>query len=248
MNTALGTIGGVADPSWREVWIKTGDSVRPATVVDGLFTAGFATGHTTIGIADSDRPAQWTTLPLPTQPPITVVDARQGPAPDRSSGRGRILDDCVKAAGKTPGVIDPDSWEPGAMIQYDDATHILARNAYGYSSCSYSTSAPGYGTFGHVGGRGRYQAGRDASRGPAPKAFSAYSEAKTGQIILEGVVVAAECRRVQIIIAGTVTAEADVANSTFAALLPPGSVRGPSDPRLTYRLYDTTGNLTYEGP
>ena len=41
MTTRLGTIAGVADPSWRDLQIKTGEMIRPPTIVDGLFITGF---------------------------------------------------------------------------------------------------------------------------------------------------------------------------------------------------------------
>ena len=37
----------------------------------------------------------------PLADPVTVVDARQGPVPDRTSGRGKLLGDCIAAAART---------------------------------------------------------------------------------------------------------------------------------------------------
>jgi hypothetical protein len=244
--TPLGTVAGAIDPSWRQPRIRTGEFVRAPTVVDGLFITGFK-GNTKVEAADGDNPASWITLPAPAQSPITVVDARQGPPPDRTSDRGRILEDCIRAAGAIRGVVDPDSWEPGAMAKSTNGTLIAARNAYGYSSCWYSNREPADGYFGDalIGG-GYYQADKSASQGPAPILLTLHIEAYGGQEILVGAM-PADIRRVQVVIAGGSTFEADVANSTFAALMPPGEIAGISDAKLSFRLYDAAGRMTYEG-
>jgi hypothetical protein len=57
----------------------------------------------------------------------------------------------------------------------------------------------------------------------------------------------AETRRVQVLVAGSPAVEADVANSTFAAVMPPGEIAGATDAKLSFRLYDASGKVTYEG-
>jgi hypothetical protein len=242
--TPLGTIAGAIDPSWRQPQVRTGDLVRSPTVVDGLFISGFKGNKQEVEVADGANPANWITLPMPAHSPIRVVDARQAPPPDRTSPRGQIVSDCINAASTNRGVIDPDSWEPGAMVKSNEGTLIAVRNAYGYSSCWYSNKNP-YGQFSNFVGAGLYQAGKTANQGPAPRLFPMYHEAYD-QGILVGVV-PAETRRVQVLIARGPTVEADVANSTFAALTPPGEIVGNTDAKLSFRLYDASGKVTYEG-
>ncbi|MET0238242.1 MAG: hypothetical protein ABW224_26610 [Kibdelosporangium sp.] len=244
MTTQLGTIAGVVDPSWAQPRIRTGGRIRPPTVVDGLFVAGFK-GPDAVEVADEGKP--WAVLPAAGPAPVTVVDALQGPAPDRTSGRGKLLGDCVAAATRGGGVIDPDSWEPGAMAESGDGRVIVTRNAYGYSSCWYSLSMERVGAFGRTRTAGRfYQADPSASRGPAPKTFAGHYETDD-DLLLYGVV-PPESRRVQIVIDRVPPIEGDVAGSTFAVLLPRTVTGGLSIPQITYRLYNASGQLTYEGP
>jgi hypothetical protein len=243
MTTSLGTIAGVADPSWRDLQIKTGQLIRPPTIVDGLFITGFRNSRQ-IEVTSGGNP--WTAMPAPAEAPVTVVDARQGPAPDRTSGRGKLLGDCIDAALRMGGVVDPDSWEPGAMAESQNGRMIVTRNAYGYSSCWLSVEMGDYASFGMVGGTAFYQADKSANQGPAPTVFPEYSE-MDGDMVVFGVV-PPDSSRVQLTITGSAPIEADVANSTFAALVPQSATAGPPSPKITYRIYNSTGQLTYDGP
>jgi hypothetical protein len=244
LTTGLGTVAGVVDPSWQGIWAKGENPAwqAPATAKDGLFllhghaitpgVAGLQVGPA--GASDENFDA-WLQLPRAPAPAASVVDRPAKPAPDRTSNRGRPLADCLVAAGQTTAVVDTESWAPGALLDDGGNRVMMARNEHGYASCS------------QVGGQTTfegYRALRAAADDPNPA--SIVTMEVPGGLAVAGTV-HQNCVRMQVMLpSGTV--EADVANATFAVLIPSSDL-GPGKPK-TYnvKLFSADNVPIYEGP
>jgi hypothetical protein len=244
LTSRLGTTAGVVDPSWPRMW-WTGprDAAAPATVKDGLFLV--FQSHEKTGAVDpisvtGNDPARTSAdpAPLPAAPTsaVSIVDRPTVPAPDRSSPRGRLLDECLKAADENLGVVDIESWAPGAVAQQGDDYVIMARNAYGFTQCARIGGSVAFAS---------YIRGADAIDQRMPVSTDGIWDLADGFVVSGTVPVRAG--RLQVELArGPVVA--DVANSTFALFIPPSAI-GPTNPKsLTVRLYDASNNLIYDGP
>lgn len=242
--TGLGTVAGVVDPSWRGIAGRGQNPTwrAPATAKDGLFLLhGKAIGPRLAALEVGPEDARdddfdaWRPLPQAAAPAASVVDRPADPAPDRTSNRGRPLNECLTAAGQTTAVLDTESWAPGALIDDGGNRVMMARNEHGFASCA------------QVGGQTTFDAYR-ALRAAAddPKPASMVTMEVPGGLAVAGTVLQ-NCARMEVLLpSGTV--QADVANATFAVLIPPSDL-GPGKPK-TYdvRLFSADNVPIYEGP
>lgn len=242
--TGLGTVAGVVDPSWRGIAAraKNPDWRAPATAKDGLFLlhghvitqglAGLEVGPNDARDDDSDA---WRPLPRAAAPAASVVDRPARPAPDRTSSRGRPLDECLTAAAQITAVVDTESWAPGAVLQDGGNRVLMARNEHGFASCA---QVGGQTTF------NGYRVLRAAADDPKPASVVTL-EVPSGLAIAG--TVHQDCVRMQVLLpSGTV--EADVDNATFAVLIPSSDL-GPGKPKIyNVKLLNADNVPIYEGP
>jgi hypothetical protein len=244
LTTGLGTVAGVVDPSWRGI---AGRGKNPtwwasATTKDGLFLfrgkaitsdlAALEVGPVDASVDDVDA---WLPLPRAAAPAASVVDRPTKPAPDRTSNRGRPLNDCLTAAVQITAVVDTESWAPGALLQDGGNRVIMARNEHGFASCS------------QVGGQTTfdgYRALRAAADNPNPAAIVTMDV--PGGLAVAGTV-HHDCVRMQVMLpSGTV--EADVDNATFAVLIPSSDLGLGKPKTYNVKLLSADNVPIYEGP
>jgi hypothetical protein len=243
LTTRLGTIAGVVDPSWQGVWSKGSDDQaewQNVTIVkDGLFLIlpDFKTSRDEVDVTEAPpeggSPGTWLPLPRATTEDVSLVDRPAVPPPDRVSTRGQRLDNCLSAAAQTTAVVDPASWGPGAMLQTGNDYLMLARNVDGFAACwqvNGKTSFDGY------------RALREAADKHDPASMETI--VVPGGLILAGTV-PQNCVRMQVLMAKAGTVEADVANATFAVLIPPSDLSSGKSPNV--KLFDKNNTMIYEG-
>jgi hypothetical protein len=245
--TKLGIIAGVVDPSWRGIWLRrvTGPNQwqTPAITKDGLFlfrrpdvTADPAEVEVGEAPGSDGTPGPWLELPPAGSPAVSLVDRPAVPAPDRTSTRGQLLGDCLTAAAQTTVVMDTESWAPGAMLQTGGDHLVMARNADGFSSCWQIGGKTGF---------DGYRAERAAADDPNPATMETLEV--PGGLVWAGTV-QQNCTHMQVTLAKSGVVEADVANSTFAVLIPSSDI-GPGNPKTpNVKLFDLNNRVIYEGP
>ncbi|WP_216216862.1 hypothetical protein [Amycolatopsis aidingensis] len=247
--TPNGTIAGVLDPTWRAPQVKvTGpekDSISgPVQSQDDLFVflSVIPTRQdTTVTVVNGANPER--ALPRPTSDPVTVSTTGM-PEADRSSPRSRLLGQCIDDA--QSGVVDAPSWGPGAMVEAGEERLIMARNQFGVSACFQqehrTTFLPYTGRLPSPGESGQ------------PKLLSV-APAVDDRPLLAGTV-PAPAARIELTLADDTVVTGDVANSTFAVLLPassatPVATSGPTVKdmdKISCHLLGVDGQTLYDGP
>jgi hypothetical protein len=134
--TDTGTVAGVADPSWRRLYVMgnaaNGDGYGgEARVADGLFVYQAPMNAVQVKVSPDD--ATWLTLPKPS-PPFGTVEPGFTPG-DRASAAGKQLGQCLdaaKAGGETGEIA---SWNPGAIVEHGGQRLVMMVNAAGVGAC-----------------------------------------------------------------------------------------------------------------
>jgi hypothetical protein len=246
--TRDGIIAGVLDPGWRAprvaVTTPQKDSYSgPAQSRDGLFVfvspQSTANATMTIQGGSASRPLP---LPGPATPPVTVADAGMS-AGDRSSTRGKLLGQCIENAQSD--VVDAGTWNPGAMVVVGGQRVIMAVNQLGISACVSETSRTQFLAY----------AARPLPAGVSRPALMGVAPTVGGRPLVAGVLPQG-ATQVELTLSGGATVVADVANSTFAVLLPASVVSSPapSGPvvkdmsAITCRVLGASGQTLYSGP
>jgi hypothetical protein len=233
--TVNGTVAGVADPSWPDMRVSVTSKFRGEDVTgtalrqDGLFIFQSFTSAVDGNVrASAETGAPELVLPKPAQP-FGTVDPGYPPG-DRSSTQGAQLGRCVEEA-KSLGP-DADTWNPGAVVEANGQRLIMAANPGGVSAC--------------------LQRGQQAELMPyisrttlvtAPQLLSVVASVG-GRALLAGLIPPGVAR-MQLTFADHTTMTADVAESTFAVLMPP-DVSAPKN--FTCTLLGTSGQILYTGP
>jgi hypothetical protein len=234
LTTVNGTVAGVADPSWPDMRVAvtskyrgdvTGTAIRQA----GLFIFQSFTSTVDGNVrASAEAGAPELVLPKPAAP-FGTVDPGYPPG-DRSSSHGVQLGRCVEEA-KSVGP-DAETWNPGAVVEANGQRLIMAANPGGVSAC--------------------LQRGQQAELMPyisrttlvtAPQLLSVVPTVG-GRALLAGLIPPGVAR-MQLTFADHTTMTADVAESTFAVLMPP-DVSAPKN--LTCTLLGASGQILYTGP
>jgi hypothetical protein len=230
LQTKLGTLAGVVDESWPWPWAEfsrpSGRATQPLNVRSGLFiNGGKDRGPVRVNKDAPDNSGQWEVLPTAPPPAVSIVDRPADPPPDRTSDRGRKLDECVKAADAALGVEDAQSWRPGAVLDLDGERIAMARNEFGFANCWSVNGTPGF-----LGGGPRPSIGR-------PESLGSTFELKGGTAVA-GVVPEATTR-----MAVSGQGAIDVHDGTFVVFLPQGLDK---DTKAT--LFAADDRVIYEGP
>jgi hypothetical protein len=233
--TDAGTVAGVVDPSWPQPWVELtgpgGPSAGPATAREGMFVVNGG-GKVGIGsprvIADVPTGPGVGWQPLAPAPAATrVVDRPTKTRADLSTEQGRAAAECVTAAATTIGVLDGESWAPGAVLQRGADRFAMLRNDFGFSACWQTGGQPGFAAY--------LAAAQEVGTGP--KALGSTVTIAEGTV-LSGIV-PPQCVRMRL----STGEDAQVSGSTFAVLLPGGVPKS-----ATATLYDASDRVIYEGP
>lgn len=252
--TNIGGLGGVADPSWTRVGVEIhdqsgSDTMTTATAKDGLFVvAGWSDRAVRTRVYDQidDDPARLDTaamLPTAPPPPVSVVD-RPADAPPQDV---EFLSTCLGKA--DPAAPDAHLWQPGASVATDLSTAMVARNADKFGVCYHNATSDrshdDY-TFEPV----------DTPRAVDPvsrvHAQLTLNSSDDDRPLVLGVL-PEQATSLRLEFDGGTKIDADVANGSFAALLPPRSIHDSGQPvdgmKLVHAVArDARGKVVYEGP
>ncbi|MET0135278.1 MAG: hypothetical protein ABW215_16995 [Kibdelosporangium sp.] len=231
--TDVGTIAGVADPSWPQVFVQVTAANKdgyagPAQQKDGLFV--FMSVMSPLGGSITvSRGQDDSRIPIPQpQPAVSVADPRYPPG-DRASERGILLGQCLA---KDPSVIDAASWSPGAMVAASGERLIMATNPAGTSACFQQAE------------RTQFMAYLAPVTLPAKPTLLPVTPSVGGRPVVTGLLPAGTAR-LQLTFAGGGTVDADVLGGTFAALLPP---EAGAPATISCKAFGREGQLLYTGP
>lgn len=248
--TSAGTVAGVLDPAWRSarISITSPDKDKyggPVLNRDGLFvfvSPLHAAGSAITVVDAGSSGAVPQPLPPPSSSTITVDDSGM-PAGDRSSPRGKALGDCLDHAESS--VVDGDTWNAGAMVQTGNERLIMAVNPRGIGACLRQ--------------QGRTQFMTDVAVLPSVTSsrpmLADVAPVLADQPLLAGTV-PDTASRMELVLDGGTEVEADVANGTFAVLLPHSAENRPAAggevvrnlAAITCHVFDATGRTLYAGP
>jgi hypothetical protein len=234
LQTRLNTYAGITDLSWPWPWAeytgRGGPAAQPLNIRNGLFING---GGGKVGgpirVAENDpsrATAQWKDLPPAPAPAVSIVDRPTNPPPDRTSDRGRTLDDCIRTTNATIGVPDLQSWRPGAALKIDGEWVVVARNEFGVASCWNANGTEGF-----------YDGGPPITSGRPESLGSTYQF--HGGTVVAGTVPPAAAR-----MAVSGAAVLDLHEGTFVVLLP----QGVDTTTTKATLFASDNRVIYEGP
>lgn len=232
-----GTVAGVVDPNSppvhvdvRTANVETNDDVQPK---DGLFVFNSSVGRGTVTVDD----AKVDHAPEPAV--IHTVDL--GPPGERTSDRGRALGTCLAGAGN---VVQPDSWQPGAMVSTGTRRMVMAVNKIGVATCTNGGGASTFDTFTN-----------DQYPGNPNRPVLLPVPPDLGDQPLIGGRLPAGVTRVRLVLPTGDTVDADVVASTFAVLLPASLKQEVlNEPvvrdftKIVCRAYNAKGELVYDSP
>lgn len=236
LNSRLGTTAGVMDPSWPWPWVEYPDNVTaPTDNVHPLWVVhGGGKVNTPTRIAETDpqqADVEWKALPAAPPPAVSVVDRPAQTPPDRTSDRGGKLDECVKAADQSVGVLDVESWRPGAVLDIGGNRVALARNDYGFATCWLIDGRPYFS--GYLEGPHK----SDEATMPMPLG----STMNVGGSFVASGVVPQATKRMEVDGGNGAQVNLDVYDGTFAVVLQDHS----KEP--TAKLYDANNQMIFHG-
>lgn len=229
--TASGAIAGTTDPSWPKAIVQEGDGHdTPAQRMSGMFFTLLGTpvnsALTLRGQDNGDKVALPKTLG-------TTIDHAPYPPADRTSDRGRMLRDCMaKVNGEVP---DADLWQAGAMAEAGDERVIMATNPAGTSACYEKGQTATFATF---------LARNSPKEFPSGVVPLAVAPTLGGRTLVAGSA-ANNVAEMRLKLPNKRSMDADVANNSFAVLLPSDVL---SSTQVTTTLYDAAGDMLETGP
>lgn len=209
--TKNGVAAGVVDPSWPAAFIYSETGAAQQVPHEGMFVHEIGVYRPPVMVkrAETDRSQAAPSssdftggveLPEPAPPAVSVVDRRSGPV-DRASELGRKLGSCLANSDQV--VLDPDTYNPGARV----GDLIVARSATKIGAC---VSGPEQTTF-----RSGFRLSEAGS-----STFAFYPGHVGSRPTLAGTVPRGTTR-MDIRFANGITVHPDVANGTFAVVIPP---------------------------
>ncbi|WP_139190681.1 hypothetical protein [Actinokineospora iranica] len=245
MITGEGTVAGVLDPTWEQAMIEITGRAKDkytgrAQHKDGLFV--LLSPVSPSGADITVRPGEdIAALPMPLAAPgWSWSDA---PAADRSTDRGRLLGACLERAEEGNGVVDSATWRPGAVAEAEGQRVIMAVNSGGVGACVRHGERTEFSAYLRV----------PAESTPGKPVLLDVAPTIGARPLLAGTAPSGS-RRMSLLLPDGRTAEADIADSTFAVLLPAemsSGAKGPLVPELgaiTVQVFGDGDRLLYEGP
>jgi hypothetical protein len=235
--TDRGTVAGVVDPNSPPVPVAVRtDSVESREDVqpkDGMFVFNSSVGKGTVKVDDVKI------LHAPDPAVVAMVDV--GPPAERTSERGKAVGACLAKANNVP---QPDSWRPGAMVSAGDKRMVMAVNDAGVASCTEHGNATVFDLFTN-----------DHIPADPNRPVMVPVQPALGDQPLIGGRLPAGVTRVQLVLPTGDTVDADVANSTFAALLPASMKQDVLNKpvvkdfdKIVCRAYNAKNELVYNSP
>jgi hypothetical protein len=253
----VGVLAGVVDPSWPHLFVDDTEAEQ----AEGLFLlpTGIDYSEDRDIIVSKEEPTGPSAplgepgpgqqvMPRPARPAVVVTDRPPATEPERDSPSGQVLGTCL-AESEAP-VVDPDTWQPGAMVEAGASHVVMARGPNGVGRCEhFGPSASGSGDF--------YMFFDETlTRLPAsvdrPTVMPLYSSIDDDTWVAVGAL-PENAATLTLTLGNGDTVDAEVALGTFATRMPPGVAQEKGDPTsagtiTSARVLDANGSVIYEGP